>query len=238
MTIRGTKRSPFHLWLSIAFLAVALAGFSTTFFAPLARGRFTALPFVYLHATCLFGWLALLIAQSALVRSRNVALHRRLGWLGVAVIAGIVMSGVVVGALATRRDLASGATWPYGAYVNIVIEMIVFGALAGSAIALRRRPEFHKRLLVLATISALGPAWFRFRHFLPFVPNPIVTFSLVADSVWVALMLREWVTTKRVHPVYRWAGGAMFAVHALELAAAESAPWEQLGRALMRWAGV
>ncbi len=130
-----------------------------------------------------------------------------------------------------------GSTSPYGAYVNIVIEMVVFGALAGSAIALRRRPEIHKRLLVLATISALAPAWFRFRHFMPFVPNPIVTFSLVADAVWVGVMLREWLVSKRVHPAYRWAGGAMFAMHLLELAAAESAPWEQLGRALMQLAG-
>ncbi|MFN8586483.1 MAG: hypothetical protein U0704_01685 [Candidatus Eisenbacteria bacterium] len=230
-------RSPFHLQLAIGFLVVALVGFSTTFFVPLSRGSFTALPFVYFHAACLFGWLALLIAQAALVQVRNVSLHRRLGWLGVALVAGIVVSGVVVGAFASRRDLASGATWPYGAYVNIVIEMLTFGTLAGSALALRRRPEFHKRLLVLATISALGPAWFRFRHFMPFVPNPIVSFSLVADSVWLAVMLREWRVLGRVHPVYLWAGGAMFAVHLTELAAADSRLWLDLGRALLGLAG-
>jgi hypothetical protein len=36
----------------------------------------------------------------------------------------------------------------------------------------------HKRLLLLATISALGPAWLRFRHIFPAVPQPFVTFSL------------------------------------------------------------
>lgn len=114
--------------------------------------------------------------------------------------------------------------------MNIFIEMAVFGLLVGAAVIARRRPEHHKRYLVLATISALGPAWFRFRHFLPFVPNPIVTFALVADSLLLVVAARDWRMLGRVHPVYVWAGGAMAAVHLIELVAAESDIWLRLGR--------
>lgn len=233
-----TARSPFYVLLTLTFLAIALAGFSTTFFFPLARGTFTAPPVVYVHGVLVFGWLLLFIAQAVMVRSRRMPLHRRAGWVGAALAAGIVVSGVAVGAFATHRDLAqSGETWPYGQFVNIVIEMIVFGAFVGAAIAFRRRPEVHKRLLILATISALGPAWFRFRHFMPFVPNPVVTFSLVADAMLLVVIARDWRATRSVHPAYLWGGAAMFGVHAIELTVAESAAWTALGRVLLAAVG-
>lgn len=235
LTPRIEPRSRFLLYLSLAFLAIALAGFSTTLFIPLARGSFAAPVMVQVHGVLMFCWLLLLIGQTALVSSGNTAVHRRLGWLGAALAAAIVPSGVVAGVYATRRDLATTeATWPYGAFVNIVIEMAVFGILVAAAIAQRRQPQRHKRLLILVTISALGPAWFRFRHFMPLVPNPIVTFSLVADSVLLVLIAREWLTERRVHPVFAWAGGAMVAVHLVELAAAESPLWTGIARWLLQ----
>ncbi len=234
-TSRTPTRSPFYVYLSIAFLAIAIVGFSTTLFVPLARGSFSAPPVVKVHGALLFGWLAFLIAQATLVKSGNRSLHRRAGWLGFALSIAIVVSGVLVGLFAARRDIATTTEdWPYGAFVNIVIEMVVFGALVGAAIAWRRDPQSHKRLLILATISALGPAWFRFRHFLPFVPNPLVTFSLVADAVLLVVIARDWLVDGRVHPVYLWAGGAMFIVHIVELAAADTRLWIALGRWLLQ----
>lgn len=222
------------MYLAISFLAIALTGFSTTFFLPLARRTFEAPLVVYVHGTLLFGWLLLFISQSALVKSRNIIAHRRSGWVGACLATAIVVSGIFVGISATRRDLAAtGQDWPIGVFVNIVIEMAVFGLLVGAAVVSRRRPESHKRFLVLATISALGPAWFRFRHFMPFVPSPQITFALVADSMLLVVFARDWVALKRVDPVYIWAGGAMVAIHMIELAAAESQLWLRAGRWLL-----
>jgi hypothetical protein len=231
---KNVARTPFFLYLAIAFLAIALTGFSTTFFVPLALGTFDAPSIVYVHGVLLFGWLLLFLSQSALARSRNLTAHRRSGWAGACLAMAIVVSGIYVGVFAARRDLAAtGQDWPFGAFVNIVIEMVVFGSLVAAAVASRRSPESHKRFLVLATISALGPAWFRFRHFMPFVPNPLLTFSLVADSVLLVVLARDWLTLKRVHPVYIWAGGAMVATHIIELAASESQLWLRAGRWLL-----
>lgn len=236
---RNGARSPFFLYLSIAFLAIAVAGFSTTLFLPLARGTFAAPSVVRVHGVLLFGWLFFFIAQATLVNSRKLPVHRSIGWFGFALAIAIVISGIAVGAFAARRDLAaSGETWPFGDFVNIIIEMALFGALVGAAILSRRHPDSHKRFLVLATISALGPAWFRFRHFMPYVPNPLVTFSLVADSVWLVAMARDWFVLRRIHPVYVWAGGAMFLVHIIELTCAGSDLWLRVGRWLLQAAAV
>jgi len=230
----GQTRNTFFLGMAITFLAVALTGFSTTFFIPLARGSFSAPPVVHIHGALLFAWLLLFILQASLVRERRFLTHRRLGWFGAVLCAGIVVSGVGVGLFATHRDLAAGGdAFVLGQFVNILIEMLLFGALIAAAIVLRRDGETHKRLMLLATISALAPAWLRLRHLLPMVPNPFVTFSLIADSLLLIAVARDWIVLRRIHPAYLWAGGAMVAVHLIELSAITSEPWLRLSRWLL-----
>ena len=231
-----TRAAPSRFFHSMAwgFLAIALAGFSTTFFIPLARGSFTAPAIIHLHGALLFGWLLFFIMQSSLIQTRSFSMHRRLGIAGAALCVAIVVSGVLVGLHATRRDLAAGGDdFILGQFVNILIEMVLVGALVAAAIALRRDPESHKRLLLLATISALAPAWLRLRHLFPAVPNPFVTFSLLADSLLLVAMARDRIVLKRIHPTYLWAGGAMVAIHAIELLAIRSEPWLRLSRWLL-----
>jgi hypothetical protein len=230
-TVRTEQRSRFYLYMALGFLAIALTGFSTTFFLPLARGQFSAPPVIHVHGALLFGWLILLTVQAALIQGRHVAVHRRLGWLGAALCSSIVVSGVLVGLFATRRDLAAGGDdFVLGNFVNVLIEMLLFGSFVAAAIVYRRDRESHKRLLLLATISALAPAWLRLRHLLPAVPNPFVVFSLLADSLLLVAIAHDWLVTKRVHPTYVWAGGAMFCVHLVELMAIRSSPWLRLAR--------
>ncbi len=234
-TTRAHTRSRFFLYMAFAFLAIALIGFSTTYFLPLSRGAFSAPPIIHVHGVLLFGWLLLFIAQSSLIHNRSFVTHRQLGVFGATLCIGIVISGVLVGLHATRRDLAAGGgdDFVLGQFVNVLIEMLLFGALVTAAIVLRRDGESHKRLLLLATISALGPAWLRFRHLLPAVPYPFVTFSLLADSLLLIAIARDHLAIKRVHPVYLWAGGAMVAIHIVELLASTSAPWVRLSRWLL-----
>ncbi|KFL35695.1 hypothetical protein [Arenimonas donghaensis] len=220
--------------MACVFMAVALAGFSTTFFIPLAKGSFSAPLVIYVHAVFVFGWLLLLILQASLVQKRRLATHRQLGAAGAVVALGVVVSGLWVGFHATRRDLARGGDdFVLGQLVNIHVEMLLFGALVAAAIHFRKQGEVHKRLMMLATISALAPAWLRFRHFMPFVPDPFVTFSLVADSLLLVVMARDWRALGRVHPTYLWAGGAMVAVHVIEILAIRSEPWLRLSRWLL-----
>lgn len=227
-------RSRFFLAMGAVFLAVALTGFMGTYFVPMARGSFDAPAIVHVHGVLVFGWLLLFIAQAWRVRQRHMVRHRQWGWFGAAMCVAIMASGVGVGLFATHRDLAAGGgDFALGQFVNILIEMLLFGGLVAAAVVLRRDGESHKRLLLLATISALAPAWLRFRHLFPGVPHPFVTFSIVADSLLVVAIARDWIAMRRVHPVYLWAGGAMVVVHAIELLAITSAPWLRLSRWLL-----
>lgn len=230
---RHGNRTRFFLAMSVVFLAVALTGFSTTYFIPLAKRALHAPPVIHVHGVLVFAWLLFFILQSSLVQTRRILTHRQLGPYGAALAVGVVVSGVAVGLHATRRDLGNGADpFVIGQMVNILIEMALFGGFVAMAVAWRRDGESHKRLLLLATISALAPAWLRLRHLVP-VPNPFVTYSLLADSLLLVAIAADWITRRRIHPVYLWGGGIMVAVHLVELWAIESAPWQRLGRWLM-----
>ena len=66
-----------------------------------------------------------------------------------------------------------------------------------------------------------------------FMPEPLVSDSRMADSVLLVAMAHDWLVCQRVHPVYCWAGGAMFGVHVIDLGAADSQLWLHIGRWLL-----
>jgi hypothetical protein len=230
----NTVRSRFTLRMAVLFVAIAVVGFSTTFFIPVARGQFRAPLVVHAHGALFFAWVLFLLLQTRLVLVRRVALHRRLGWAGAVLAVAMAVSGVFVGAWATRRDVAAGGgAFILGQFVNIIIEMLLFAGLVLAAVAYRRDRESHRRLLLLATISVLGPAWLRFRHLLPMIPNPFVTFSLVADALVFLIVAHDIRTRGRLHPVTLRVGSAMILVHLGELWLLESGPWVRMARAIL-----
>ena len=80
----------FFLGLALALSLLTLLGFGQL----AARGITDPIgaPFrVHAHALLLVGWLALFCTQNWLVYAGNIKLHRMLGWLGVALVAAILL---------------------------------------------------------------------------------------------------------------------------------------------------
>jgi uncharacterized membrane protein len=228
-----SPRTRFFLAAAYFTLAVALAGFAKTFFAPLVRGTFAAPAVVYLHAAVLFGWMLLFVMQAVLVRQRRPALHRRLGWIALLLAAGVVWSTLRIGVLAMHRGVANGAgPTAVSELVGVCSTMLIYTLLVALAVACRRRPDAHKRLMLLATIAILWPAWFRFRHYFPSVPFPEIVFAIAAANALVLVaMLHDRVRRGRVHPVNLWGGTALIAEQSLEAAMFDSPAW----RVLAQW---
>lgn len=95
-----------YAWLSGAILTAAVVGFARTYLLVPALGRpadtLPATPLVHLHAATFFGWCVLMLAQSCLVASGRIRLHRTLGWGGLVLFAALVVTGplVAVGSVA------------------------------------------------------------------------------------------------------------------------------------------
>ena len=225
-----------RLFLSLAWVgaAAALLGFAKTFFHPLFTGSFRAHPLVYAHAAFLFGWVAFFLTQTWHIHRRRLDRHRRLGWMGAPIAAGVFASTIAVATLAARRTAAAGDLGAaQGELLVVQLEMAVFAALVGAAIHFRRHPDFHKRLMLLAFIGSLGPAWFRFRHYFPQVGNPLFLYSvLLADSLILIAMLADARRYGRPHGIYVLVGGAMVALHLVEVFAFASSPFQAVAAAV------
>lgn len=221
------RQTAFYRVAALAALAVAAAGFFLTYLQPMAAGTFTGPRMAHLHGALLAGWLLLVAVQSWLLSG-----HRKLGWAALVLAPAIAASTIAIGVEATGRDLASGL--PTGMAGNVTAPL-VFCALVGAAIWLRRQPQWHKRLILLATMVILWPAWFRWRHFLPWMPQPDVTLGLlVANAPLAIAMLRDRWCFGRVHPAYWFAGVPLFLWQAFEVAAFGTPAWTAFGLWLYR----
>ena len=209
-------------------IAVAIVGFAKTFFLPLFMGTFSAHPVYYVHGAFMFSWVIFFAGQPLWVHRRNLRLHKRMGWIGTGIVAGVVLSTFAVATLASRRTAAAGdLDTASGELLVVMMELTTFSALIVSAFLLRHRPDVHKRLMLLALIASLGPAWFRFRHYFPPVENPIFVYSvLLADSLVVIAALVDFIRERRVHWVYLFVGSGMVCVHLIEVFAFGT-PWFQ-----------
>jgi hypothetical protein len=225
----------FYIVMALVALAVALTGFAGTFFIPLGQGRFAAPPIIFIHGGLFFGWILLFVTQPSLIRAGHWRLHQKLGAVGGVIALAMAASGVAVGHYAAKRDLAAGAgEFASSSLVGVCTAMLMFLGLVAAGIAFRRRPEVHKRLMLLATIAVLWPAWFRFRHYFPAVPNPEIWFAVVAaDSLILVCMIRDRLALGGVHPVYLWVGSGIIIEHAIEVVLFDSPPWRVVSHALM-----
>lgn len=77
--------------------------------------------------------------------------------------------------------------------------------LVAAAIATRRQADWHKRLVMLATVQLLWPAFFRLCHWFPAVPNPDIWFGLVlAYSPILVAAWRDKLRYGAVHKVWHF----------------------------------
>ena len=126
-------------------------------------------------------------------------------------------------------------------------------ALFTLAIVKLRDTETHKRLILLLTISMLGPAVARwFKTFLappppppipgfPVINLPPVSFTvapaLIGDLMLLVAMLFDWRSHGKVHPVY-WIGGAvMLLLQVTIVPVSNSEPWQAIAHAIGHLAG-
>lgn len=235
-TAREQPQSAQRFFVVMAVLAtvVALIGFASTFFVPMARGSFVGSPAIFAHAVATFGWIALFVLQPSLIRAGAYDIHVRTGMLGALVAIAVAITGVQVGVFATERDLAAGVgPTAISTILGVVTGMTVFLALVIAGIAFRKQPDTHKRLMLLATIVVLWPAWFRFRHYFPDVPRPDIWFALVAaDSLIVIAALRDKLVLGRIHPVWLFVGSVVIMDHTFEALMFDTPGWRVVAQAV------
>jgi hypothetical protein len=236
---RGDRNGIFYAAMAWLAAAAAAIGFSTTYFIPVAGGSFHGPAIAHIHGLLFFTWIALLLVQVRLIRARKPGLHGRLGVAALVLAPAMAVSGIGVGLYAVTRDLAAGTGGAaYSQLIGVLSAMLLFLAFVAAGLVLRRRPDWHRRLMLLATIAILWPAWFRFRHLLPWVPRPdIILAILVADSLILIAIARDLLRFRRVHPAWAILGLGLIAEHLAELWLYDTPAWRAAAQAIYRALG-
>lgn len=226
---RNAERRFYGLAAAVAALIV-FAGFARTYYLKGAFGAPELSGLVHGHGVVMTGWIVLFGVQASLVAARRVDLHRRLGIFGAVFAALVVAMGIATAIEGARRGISPGP--PPLVFLAIPLGVIlVFGALVAAAIANRRRPDWHKRLMLLATISMLTPAIAR----LPvdaLHAGGILAFMAVTDLLAIACIAWDTARNRRLHPAFLRGAIFLVASQPAMLALAGTEFWMQIARRL------
>lgn len=236
LRIRGRHPTPsFYITIAAVMTLVVFFGFERTFFLspfydephPLAPSE----PIFYIHGAIVTLWMAFIILQPTLIRFGRYSAHRTLGWFGVGIAVLTVITGLW-GALvgAARPGGFLGPPVPPLEFLAIIgFNMIMYGALVGAAAGYRGRGNYHKRLMLLATINLLQAAVVRIP--VDFIENgpPLLSFQLPYIFV-VGLIVWDWATLRNIHPATLWGGLAIILSLPARLWIAETEAWLSIAK--------
>jgi hypothetical protein len=196
----------FFSGMALLILGSVFFGFARTYFfaglwnAPLPNRL------IHVHAVVFSSWIAFFILQIALVSTNRVRWHRNLGVLGVALATAVVTLGILAATDSVSRGFSPAGSNidPKTFYAIPFFEVVVFAILVIAAFRFRFSPTAHKRLMLIATISLLGPAINRWPIALIHKVPPLA-FAILLGFILMLVAYDIW-TLGRVHRATLWAG--------------------------------
>ncbi len=208
--VAAAQERNFYLGIGIACALFIFIGFAPTYFlGPFVERPAYAPPlsvYLHLHAGIFTAWLLLFVTQTALVRADRRDLHRRLGILGLVVAIAIVTINFMTVINAIDSGRASPVGPPIPRLYLALSASLVAGGFVFAGLYWRRNSAAHKRLMLLATISMMGPAMNRFSRQFDLTNLLDMDRAAIALSATLALygvcMLNDYRVQRRVHPVY------------------------------------
>ena len=223
------RKRVFYSAMAIAMSAIVILGFGPSFYfrAFTARGVHLPSAIVWIHGLVFTSWMLLLLLQTTLVRIGKAHWHQRVGIAGAALAAVMVVLGATAQILQAHRDVAAGFKPIEDVDENLLLigalfMMAIFGGLIAAAVRLRSRPEFHKRLILLATVVLLGAATSRIAAMcaraLPSLWPRAPLIDMALNDVFIlALAIHDLRVRGRLHPATVWGAIPILLMQALPL---------------------
>lgn len=195
----------FFLGMAIAIAAFVVTGFGA--YAILGISSFGAPWWVHVHALTYMGWIALYLNQNLLVVRGDLARHRRMGQL----MALWAVWMVVVGLSLQLFNVATHKVPPIFTPVFMLamngLTLLGFVVLLAAGLRMRQHSDWHKRLMLSATVCVMAPALGRITVVSTgFSMRNILLMQL---GFVAAGMLGDWRIHGRIHPAYYWGAAVL-----------------------------
>lgn len=227
-------RRRFMLWVAGIAAALVLAGFARTFYL---RPLFLDLPLASLalvHGLVMSTWVALFVAQVTLIARGEIRWHRRLGLSGMLLAPLVLLLGLAMAIQAMRAGHTPVPQVTPQQFLAVpVFNVVIFAGLAVAGLASRRRPETHRRLMLLAMLCLLPPAIAR-------IPQ---AFDLPAASLPLAISVEVLLVVicavhdtrrhRRLHPAFVFGGIPVILALPLALVVSHAPWWQRFAGLLM-----
>ena len=222
----------FYFSMSLLITAIVIYGFSHTINSNLFHPDLPRPWILWVHGGLFFGWLAFFILQSTLIRTHNVRVHRTLGWFGAAMGLAIAVVGLTTAITMGRYEIAYHHAPNVAPFLIVPFcDILSFTVIFALAIYWRRKPEFHRRLVLISCCLLTSAAFGRF----PIAAFADHWFYLGVDLLIVIAIVRDAIMS-RVHPVYLYALPALIIMQSISMYAYRTAApgWVNIANAILR----
>jgi hypothetical protein len=231
----GSHDRVFYGSIAVCMALLAIVGFAPTFYLRLFSGspmatfavRHPFTPLIYIHGALFTAW----VVQTALISARRVALHRRIGVGGALLAVAMIVVATMTAVAAAKRGPGPAGMSSLAFLAIPLFDMLMFTTFLTAALALRRKKEAHKRLMLLAYVSIMAAPAARLPGALPLGP---LAFYGIAFVFLAAGIVYDLVSRRRVHPAYLWGGTLLVASVPLRLVISGTATWMAFAQALTR----
>jgi len=232
----NSNKLTFFTAIAVLGIIAILVGFLKTFIIPIISGTRTWPLAIYLHASFVFGWVLLFLTQTLLIQNKKYSTHISIGKWGAFVALGAAISIIPAALYQIERELKEGlGQTAISPIVGSLASATMFLILVMLGIIYRRKSSVHKRLMLLATILLIWPAWFRWRHYFPSVARPDIWFAgVLADSLIIIAFIWDWLKNKRIHPALLFGGLFIIAENVMEILLFDSSGWRVIANALYK----
>ena len=209
---RVTREEGFYQKMAVGMAIFILFAFGQ--FAARGLVDYRQVPLImHVHAVTMVSWLGLLVVQSTLAQRLDLALHRRLGWLGLILAVVIPPLAIATCVAAVRAHLVPPFFTPAIFLSLVTVESLTFGGLVITAILMRRRTDWHRRFMIGATMILLEPAFGRTLP-MPFMGHWGLWVAMVLQLAILGIMARHDVTTRgKIHSATYVVGGLIVMTH-------------------------
>ena len=248
--VRAESRQ-FYVWMAYACAFVAIAGFTPTYWAPVATGSFVGPPILHVHGLLFSAWMLLFIAQARSAASGRFEYHRSLGLVGISLATAMLFAGLMAAITSINGGIARGFEQQARAFSIVPITIVLFfAATVAAAIAntpaARRAHAVDAGRLDLVAATCHRPIFFLF-----LAPAgsprpglgepPAVVFSLApsfaSDLLLVVAIVNDWRTRGRPHPTYLITGAIMLALQIVRVPISGTPAWRAVTDWLLALAG-
>jgi hypothetical protein len=234
----------FFSGMAVAIAITVFVGFAPTYYlfgfmhGVTSRGASAGselTPLVHVHAAVFSLWILLFVTQTTLIARGQYDLHRALGIASLAVAAMMLVLGYLTATHAARIG-SSPPGWDDKAFLLIPLSSLaLFAGFLVAGVLNRHRAAYHKRLMLLATISLLLPALARIVRMTnaPFLPLGVLGGLVVLNLYVAAMILYDMRRLGRVHPVTIWGTAIVLVAWPVRILFGYSDVWQHLAQTLI-----